>query len=335
VFLQRYEGPAERMQMGVTPLTIARLPRADYLLTLEKAGFAPASRAFSFMPVYLPSGEPVARPLALQVRLAAASAVPKDMVFVVGGPYRLGGFQRPSDRLVTLSDFVIDRYEVSNREFAEFVRAGGYRRKELWKHPFVDEGRRLSFEAAIERFRDTTGLPGPRHWSGGAPPAGRENHPVTDVTWYEAAAFAEWKGKKLPTVFQWEKAARPPNPIAIVQSFPWGFVGENVDASDRANFVGKGTMPVDSMPFGAGPYGSHHMAGNVAEWCRNPIGSGYVVRGGSFTDNLYAFGQTAGLPPFYSAPTLGFRCMSGGSICVRVQPFPWPVEIPSSTAGAP
>ena len=110
------------------------------------------------------------------------------MVFVDGGSYRLGGFDRPSERAVELHDFVIDRCEVSNRDFEHFVRDGGYRRPELWKVPFVDRGKPLSFDEAMSRFRDTTGLPGPRSWSGGAPAAGRENHPVTDITWYEAAA---------------------------------------------------------------------------------------------------------------------------------------------------
>ena len=233
------------------------------------------------------------------------------MVFVDGATYRLAGFSRPSERVVELRDFFIDRYEVSNRDFEQFVRDGGYRRRELWKHPLVDRGTTLSFQQAMSRFHDTTGLPGPRSWSGGAPPQGRENHPVTDITWYEAAAFAEWKGKKLPTIYQWEKAGRYAG-TSIANSFPWGYVGEGADANERANFRGEGTMPVDSLPFGASPYGALNMAGNVSEWCRNPIGPGYAARGGAWKDAVYAFGQTAAFPPFYSAPTLGFRCVVGG-----------------------
>jgi dienelactone hydrolase len=78
------------------------------------------------------------------------------------------------------------------------------------------------------------------------------------------------------------------------------------------NRAGKGTMPVDTMPFGASPWGAHHMAGNVSEWCRNPHPPGYAARGGAWKDAVYAFGQTAAYPGFYSAPTLGFRCASGG-----------------------
>ena len=57
-------------------------------------------------------------------------------------------------------------------------------------------------------FVDRTGLPGPRAWSNQSFPEGKADHPVTDVTWYEAAAYAAFRGKQLPTIFQWEKAAR-------------------------------------------------------------------------------------------------------------------------------
>src|SRR5438128_7864567 len=244
------------------------------------------------------------------MKLAEASKVPAGMVFVDGATYRLAGFSRPSERVVDLRDFFIDRYEVTNRDFEQFVRDGGYRRRELWKHAFVDGEKTLSFDQAMARFRDTTGLPGPRSWSGGAPAAGRENHPVADVTWYEAAAFAEWKGKKLPSIYQWEKAGRYPLTTGLTASFPWGLVSEGVDVTERANFIGRGTMPVDSMPFGMSPWGAYHMAGNVSEWCSNPDPPGYAARGGAWKDNAYAFGQTAAYPAFFSAPTLGFRCVT-------------------------
>jgi formylglycine-generating enzyme required for sulfatase activity/dienelactone hydrolase/predicted Ser/Thr protein kinase len=312
VFLQRFKGPDQQIRMGVTPLTIPRLARADYLLTLEKAGYANGVRTISTTPLYN-HGEAFARTENVRMKLAEASKMPPGMVLVEGGAYRLAGFDRLSERVVELHDFFIDRCEVSNREFEQFVRDGGYRRRELWKNPFVDHGNTLSFEQAMSRFHDTTGLPGPRNWGGGAPPAGRENHPVGDITWYEAAAFAEWSGKKLPTVYQWEKAARYAE-ASFASVFPWGYVGEGVDANERANFRGEGTMPVDSLPFGASPYGALNMAGNVSEWCRNPIPPGYAARGGAWKDAVYAFGQTAAFPPFYSAPSIGFRCVrdSGG-----------------------
>ena len=313
-FLQRFKGPDQRVRVGVTPVTIPQIARADYLLTLEKPGYATATRPISMLPLFKigdPFGFVVEKPT-VRMKLDGSSKVPPGMVFVQGGTYRLAGYYRPSERAIELRDFLIDRYEVTNREFEQFVREGGYRHAELWKVAFVDGEKTLSFDQAMARFRDSTGLPGPRGWSGGAPPAGRDNHPVTDVTWYEAAAFAEWKGKKLPSIYQWEKAGRYPLTAGIAASFPWGLVGGDVEVTERANFLGKGTMPVDSMPFGMSPWGAYHMAGNVSEWCRNPDPPGYAARGGGWKDNAYAFGQTAAYPPFFSAPTLGFRCVMGG-----------------------
>lgn len=311
VYLQRFNGPAQRVRMGITPLTIPRLARADYLITLEKKGFAPAVKPVSTLPLYHRGEARLVETPAIRVQLIEASRVPAGMVYVQGGPYRLTGFDRPSDREIRLSDFFIDRREVSNRDYEQFVREGGYRRRELWKHPFSDRGKALTFEQAMVRFRDATGLPGPRGWNSGAPPPGLLDHPVTEITWYEAAAYAAWKGKKLPTVHQWEKAGRHPGTSALASAFPWGFMGEGADVTDRSNFRGKGTMPVDSLPFGASPWGAQHMAGNVSEWCRNSHPPGRSARGGAWNDAIYAFGQTAAYPAFYSAPTLGFRCVSG------------------------
>lgn len=316
VYLQRFKGPPDRVRAGTTPLIIEHLPRAEYVLTLEKKGFAPVKRIFSALyprDFQLPHIPPV-----VKIKLVETSKTPEGMIFVEGSPFRLTGWSRSSDREVALSDYFIDRHEVSNREFEEFVRAGGYRMRELWRHPFEENGRTIPFEAAAARFHDTTGLPGPRGWVGGAPPAGREDHPVTNVTWYEAAAFAQWKKKMLPTVYEWEYAARPRPAGAMGTAFPWGMVVDScslaicgaggTDVSERTNFLGKGTLPVDSMPFGMSVWGAYHMAGNVAEWCVNRSESGFAARGGGWNNGVYAFGRTASLPPWYTSDDLGFRC---------------------------
>src|SRR4029077_14614414 len=156
--------------------------------------------AVSLAPFFVRGSLVPARAASVRAKLIEASKVPPEMVCVEGGEYTLSGFQRPSDRSVTLRDFQIDRYEVSNRDFEEFVRSGAYHNRELWKHAFTDGGKALTFEDAMSRFRDRTGLAGPRSWSGGAPAPGHDSDPVTDIPWYEAAAFAQWKGKKLPTL---------------------------------------------------------------------------------------------------------------------------------------
>lgn len=299
VFARRYRAPDTPIRLGTTPLK-TRMPLADYLLSIEKQGFAPAVRPVPMYPLYSGGEQAPTKPENVSVKLVDAAKVPPDMVPVDAGEYQLKGWNRPSNLAVQLRAFLVDRYEVSNADYEEFVRAGGYRRPELWKTlPFGE----------VARFRDSTGLPGPRSWIGGAPPAGREKHPVTDVNWHEASAFAAWKGKALPTIYQWEKAARWPKERGIAASFPWGLMAEGVDASDRMNFNGQGTMPVDTMPFGASPYGAVHMAGNVSEWTRNPDPPGYAVRGGSWNDALYTFGRTGAYPAMYSSPELGFRCV--------------------------
>ena len=109
---------------------------------------------------------------------------------------------------VTLDDFWLDRYEVTNREFKAFVDAGGYAKREYWKQPFV---RRRAGRSRSRRPCRGSGTPpaGParRRGSSGAIPEGRENHPSSGVSWYEAAAYAEFAGKSLPTIYHWYRAA--------------------------------------------------------------------------------------------------------------------------------
>lgn len=310
VSVERFGGPPGRVTLGTTPLTVPHLALADYIVTFEKSGFATAERSLPLAPRVLDTGYAMSLETTprVQVRLVDSKKSPAGMVLVPGGPYRLAGFSRLTDRQVDLKDFFIDRFEVTNRQFSEFVRAGGYRRRELWDQPMLRDGKPVAFEEAMAQFHDTTGLPGPRGWNGGAPPAGKEEHPVTGVTWYEAAAFAKWRGASLPTVFQWERAARTLTATALGSAMPWGVVMEGVDATERANYRGRGTMPVGSLPFGLSPWGALDMAGNASEWCRNPIDPGFAVRGGSWNDAVYSFGTTAALPGFFSSDTVGFRC---------------------------
>ena len=102
--------------------------------------------------------------------------------------------------------FAMDRHEVTNREFKRFIDAGGYRRAKYWASLSID-GRELSFKEAIARFTDRTGRPGPSTWEVGAYPPGQDDYPVSGVSWYEAAAYAEWAGKSLPTIFHWNRVA--------------------------------------------------------------------------------------------------------------------------------
>ena len=83
-------------------------------------------------------------PIRIEQRLLPANTVPARMVFVPGGDYRLISWSRPTDRRVRLDDYFIDKYEVSNQEYKEFINAGGYAKREFWRHPFVKDGRTLA-----------------------------------------------------------------------------------------------------------------------------------------------------------------------------------------------
>ncbi len=130
---------------------------------------------------------------------------------------------------VELSSYKIDKYEVSNADYAEFMKAT--------KHPE------------------------PAYWDD--PRLNNPELPVVGVNYADATAYCEWKGKRLPTEAEWEHAARGPENLR----YPWG---DKLDPK-LANY-GKNhssTMPVDSLPEGASPYGAHHMAGNVFEWVQD------------------------------------------------------------------
>jgi formylglycine-generating enzyme required for sulfatase activity len=232
------------------------------------------------------------------------------MVFVPGGDYELVSSQAPLDTVVQLDDYFMDTYEVSNEQYKTFVMAGGYTNPSYWKHAFVREGRELSWEEAMQQLIDRTGLPGPRTWVGQEYPEGKGRHPVTDITWYEAAAYAESVGKSLPTVSQWEKAARDgafTHFMGLV--LPWGWVGPSETSQGRANFSGAGTTPVDAHPTGISPFGAHAMAGNVKEWTLNEMGGGHAVTGGSWEDPIYMFAAYGSFSDFFSSPAVGFRCV--------------------------
>jgi formylglycine-generating enzyme required for sulfatase activity/pimeloyl-ACP methyl ester carboxylesterase len=245
------------------------------------------------------------------------------MTPVTGGDYRLVAWARPTDERVHLDDYFIDKYEVSNQEYKEFINGGGYLKKQYWKYPFIKDGKTLTWEEAMEQLKDHTGLPGPRSWSNQNFPEGKGNYPVTDVSWYEAAAYAAFRGKQLPTIFQWEKAGRNGSVASLTNFMPWGvfYPGDSLD--QRANFGSDGTWPVDNGEFGISPFGAFNMAGNVSEWCLNETSEGFLSAGGAWGDPVYSFANYGGFPGFYSSEKRGFRCalstgQAQGNITIKI-----------------
>jgi formylglycine-generating enzyme required for sulfatase activity len=312
VYLQHFsadgaDAPRGSTLVGVTPLEELRVARGDYRVVFVRAGFAPVERMASSAKQRAELFAPE-RPVEVHAVLTPRDSLPDGMVFVPGGDYALANPDLTIGLAARLQDYYIDRYEVTNEQFSTFVRDGGYHSPRFWTHPFLENGAKRSREDAFRRLRDRTGLPGPRSWVKQEFPSGQERHPVTDIGWYEAAAYCAWAGKRLPTVFEWEKAARNGERAKIGVMMPWGHMSPPETGAQRANFSSSGAVPVDAYPFGISPYGAYGMAGNVKEWTLNEIGGGRGVTGGSFEDPMYLYSVYAGLPPLHASGSLGFRC---------------------------
>jgi tRNA A-37 threonylcarbamoyl transferase component Bud32/predicted esterase len=192
----------------------------------------------------------------------------------------------------TVPDFWIDKYEVTNHDYQRFVDAGGYRNPAFWKDPFVKDGRTLSFEQAMALFVDTTGRPGPASWAFGTFRDGEGDLPVHGVTWFEAAAYAEFAGKALPTTYHWRKAA-----------------GSDPQMARLSNFDRKGPVKVGARDGAISPFGAFDMAGNVREWCWTAVGNRRYILGGGWNDAGDACMNPENLPPFDRSDVNGFRCI--------------------------
>lgn len=172
--------------------------------------------------------------------------------------------------------FEITETPVTNRQYAAFVRATGHPPPDV--DPQTWAGYRL-----IHPFERTR-----RHaWSTGAPPDGREDHPVVLVSHADARAYARWlsaqtgRSWRLPDEREWEKAARGPDG----RIFPWGdaWDASRLNSHDAGPFD---TMPVGRFPGGASPFGLLDAAGQVFEWTATPAGDGrFIVKGGSWDDS--------------------------------------------------
>ncbi len=275
VAVKGYGADAPYISIGQTPLAQVRVPFGAVKLQVQKAGFAAIEGTLSAFD--------------LNFTLDPVAEVPAGMVRVPGAPAQLEG------RTVVLPDFWLDRYEVTNRQFEAFVDAGGYENQEYWKEPFVDGRRSLSWSEAMARLRDKTGRPGPADWELGTYPAGQDDYPVSGVSWYEAAAYAAFRGESLPTAYQWRAAA------GLV-----GFGGNFSDILPASNFGQTGPAPVGSHR-GLAASGTYDLAGNVKEWCWNESDGMRMILGGGWNEPTYMFEDRDAQPPLRRLSTYGFR----------------------------
>ena len=226
--------------------------------------------------------------------------IPEEMVLIPAGPFirgtDQGGFDEQPQRTLYLSGFMIDKYETTNSQYAGFVAATGHRKS-----------------APPSRYaKNMTRMRG-------------VNQPVVYVSWDDAHAYCAWKGKRLPTEAEWEKAMRGLNG----RLWPWG----NVEVASAANWgrvddVFEVTAPVGRFRSDESPFGVMDGAGNVMEWVddwyqenayrdaaesnpRSPEHGTYkVLRGAGYTSSgsdLRITSRSKMVPDFRDE-TIGFRC---------------------------
>ena len=291
-YMKAYETPdAEWSYLGETPLEKIRLPIGIFRWKFEKVGYETVLAAASTWNIDYKAASVIV-PSDVVRTLDKAGSLPQGMVRVQGGQTQTGG---------KLEDFYIDRCEVTNREYEEFVDKGGYRNKAYWKHKFVKDGKELSWEEAMREFADQTGLPGPSTWKAGDHPEGEGDYPVSGVSWYEAAACAEYAGKSLPTSVHWNVARGLLTPM---ERFPQ-LGGWAVQAAFN-NIGGKGPVPVGSLQ-GVTAYGAFDLAGNVREWCWNEGPGGRIIRGGAWDDDIRLIRVQIRAAPMDRSAKNGFR----------------------------
>jgi predicted esterase len=285
VYSKPYEEPDAPWEMiGTTPIERLVAPIIYMRFKVEKPGFE------TLIDVRMPGDWDweTARwvPDTIEWKLHESGGSPAGMVLVLGDD--------------DVPDFWVDRYEVTNRQFKEFVDLGGYSTADYWKFEFVKDGTILSRDEALALFLDSTGRPGPSTWEAGSSPTGEDDFPVTGISWYEAAAYAEFMGKSLPTLRHWKLAT-----------------GAHVDMSQfiftrflipLSNFANNGPIKVGST-LAMTPFGAVDMAGNVREWCWNEAEAGRCLRGGAWNDEVYMFGNVTQAPTFDRSEKNGFRCV--------------------------
>ena len=223
---------ASWFSLGRTPLDGVRMPRGLIRVRISKAGFQPIEGSGS--------------PPGMRYRLDPVEAVPPGMVRVVGGrdPVRFG-------LAGELDDYWIDRFEVTNRQFKEFVDQGGYRRRDYWREPFIEGGRSVSWEAAVGRFHDATRT------------AGARDVDVRNVSRRSSRFSCRRRELVRGGGVRGVRRQEPADDLSLV---PRGGPGRFADILTVSNFSGKGPAPVGSHD-GLGPFGTYDMAGNVKEWC--------------------------------------------------------------------
>ena len=295
------------IDLGITPVDGVRVPVGMHRWKIQKEGYQERELARGVLPrkgFASKQYELVKRlwgdPLTFQWNLYEVDRVPAGTIWVDAGKFQLPLYGLPFNlKGMAMDQFFIDRTEVTNLNYKEFINSGGYGDPKFWEQEFKKDGQVISWAAAMKLFVDRTGQPGPSTWELGDYPEGQDDHPVSGLSWYEAAAYAEFKGKSLPTVFHWARAAFP--------------LRENMSAIcphliPQSNLEGTEPTQVGKYP-GIGSSGAKDMAGNVREWCWNGAGEKRHCLGGMWRDPSYIFNNSILVSAWDRSPGNGFRCV--------------------------
>jgi hypothetical protein len=278
VYRKQYNAPEDAWEvLGVTPLDSIRYPLGLSLLRFELEGYRTAHASVAhWFPLETLELQPV-------------DELPENKVWIPGGTFGVLGYQ--------LGPYVLDRYEVTNRQYKDFVDSGGYSTPDYWTDPIIANGRELTWAEAMALMVDRTGRHGPSNWEIGDYPIGQDDYPVTGVSWYEARAYARFVGRDLPTFHHWRNASRSFNA-------PWLLPKSNIDGEALAA-VGHHR--------GVSRYGCLDLAGNAREWVFNAADEGtrYIL-GGGWDDAAYTFlnSNPATGEPLNRSSSNGFRLVT-------------------------
>lgn len=173
-----------------------------------------------------------------------------------------------------IKPFYMDKYEVSNKDYKEFVDANGYYREEFWPIDLMYEGEPISFNDVKTTFVDKANFPSPKDWYQGTYENGKELYPVSGISWYEAYAYAKFRNMSLPSVAEWFYAFdrnRPERALKNANINSYNYTKSRIESDSENN------------------NGIFDMAGNVREWVSNNIKdeNSRGILGGSFVDDTY------------------------------------------------
>ena len=287
VLVKYYGAPdAPWTAMGKTPLEAVPWPKGFTRIRLERAGHRAVEDVIWNME-FVGS--------VFDYALFPPGRWPDDMEWVPAGKFEL--FMPGLDHLAAepMAGFLMDRDPVTNREYQRFIDAGGYRNVGYWREPVIVDGREVGAAEAMRLFVDGIGQPGPAGWEAGRFAPSEDHLPVTGVSWYEAAAYAAWAGKSLPTIFHWNRVA---------------FTCASAQIIAQSNLAGRAIAPVGST-HSMNRFGVRDLAGNVREWALNATSRDpkRFLLGGGWNDPEYAFNDAWAQPALDRSATNGFRCI--------------------------